>query len=67
MYIAVVVCSIQRKSRFTVAEKESRYFAVAEGVILVSNKNGWWDINWLKNPQGVVPLSKRPSLFHTVS
>ena len=36
---AVSVGSIQQKSRFTVAESESRNSAVAEGGILVSDKN----------------------------
>ena len=39
MYVAVAVGNIQGKSRFTVAEGESRNSTVAEGGMLVSNKN----------------------------
>ena len=39
MYVAVAVASIQRKSRFTVAEGESKNSTVAVGVMLVFNKN----------------------------
>ena len=39
MYVAVAVASIQGESRFAVAEGESRNSTVAEGGILVSNKN----------------------------
>ena len=39
MYVAVAVGSLQGKSRFTVAEGESRNSIVAEGGMLVSNKN----------------------------
>ena len=39
MYVAVALGSIQGKSRFTVAEGESRNFTVAEGAMLVFNKN----------------------------
>ena len=39
MYVAVVVGNIHGKSRFTVAEGESRNSAVAEGGMLVFNKN----------------------------
>ena len=62
----MAVGSIQGKSRFTVAEGESRNSTVAEGRMLVSNKNSvksWWDISWFKNPQGVVPLLNQTNLF----
>ena len=39
MYVAVAVASIQGKSRFTVAEGESRNSTVAVGGMLVFNKN----------------------------
>ena len=39
MYIAVAVGNIQGKSRFTVAEGKSRSSTVAEGGMLVTNKN----------------------------
>ena len=39
MYVAVGIGNIQGKSRFTVAESESRNSTVAEVGILVSNKN----------------------------
>ena len=39
MYVAVAVGDIQGKSRFTVAEGESRHSTGAEGGMLVSNKN----------------------------
>ena len=39
MYVAVAVGNIQGKSRFTVAEGESRRSTVAEGEILVSDQN----------------------------
>ena len=39
MYVAVVVGNIHGKSRFTVAEGESRNSTVAEGGMLVFNKN----------------------------
>ena len=39
MYVAVAVASIQGKSRFKVAEGESRNSKVAEGRMLESNKN----------------------------
>ena len=39
MYVAVAVGSIQRKSRFTVAEGESRNSTVVVGGMLVFNKN----------------------------
>ena len=39
MYGAVAVGSMQGKSRFTVAEDESRNSTVAESGVLVSNKN----------------------------
>ena len=39
MHVAVAVGNIQGKSRFTVAEGESRNSTVAEGGMLVSNKN----------------------------
>ena len=39
MYVAVAVGSIQVKSRFTVAEGESSNSTMAEGGMLVSNKN----------------------------
>ena len=39
MYVAVEEGSIQGKSRFTVAEVESRNSTVAEGEMLVSNRN----------------------------
>ena len=39
MYVAVGVASIQGNSRFTVAEGVSRKSTVAEGGMLVSNKN----------------------------
>ena len=37
MYVAVAVGSTQGKSRFTVAERESRNSTVAVGGMLVSN------------------------------
>ena len=39
MYAAVAEGNTQGKSRFTVAEGESRNSTVAEGGMLVSNKN----------------------------
>ena len=39
MYVAVVVGNIQGRSRFVVAEGESRNSTVAEGGMWVSNKN----------------------------
>ena len=39
MYVAVAVGSIQGKSRFTVAEGEWSNSTMAEGGMLVSNKN----------------------------
>ena len=60
MYIAVAVGNIQAKSRFTVAEGESRNSTVAEGGIVLK---GRWDISWFKNPQGVMPLPNQPDLF----
>ena len=39
MYVVVAVASIQEKSRFTVAEGESRTFTVAVDGVLVFNKN----------------------------
>ena len=60
MYIAVAVGNIQAKSRFTVGEGELRNSTVAEGGIVLK---GRWDISWLKNPQGVVPLPNQPNLF----
>ena len=39
MYVAVAVGSMQGKTRFTVAEGESRNSTLAEGGMLVSNKN----------------------------
>ena len=39
MYGAVAIRGIQETSRFTVAEGESRNSTVAEGGVLVSNKN----------------------------
>ena len=39
MYVAVAVSSMQGKSRFTVAEDESRNSTMAEGGVLVINKN----------------------------
>ena len=39
MYVAVTIDNIQGKSRFTVTEGESRNSTVAEGGMLVSNKN----------------------------
>ena len=39
LYVAVAVASIQGKSRFTVAEGESRNSTVAVGGMLVFNKN----------------------------
>ena len=39
MYVAVAAGNIQRKSRFTVTEGESRNSTVAEGGMLVSNKS----------------------------
>ena len=39
MYVVVAVGNIQRKGRLTVAEGESRNSTVAEGGMLVSNKN----------------------------
>ena len=39
MYVAVVVGNLHGKSRFTVAEGESRNSTVAEGGMLVFNKN----------------------------
>ena len=39
MYVVVAVASIQGKSRFTVAEGESRNSTVAIGGMLVFNKN----------------------------
>ena len=39
MYVAVIVGSIQGKRRFTVAKVELRNSTVAEGGMLVSNKN----------------------------
>ena len=41
MYIAVAVGSIQGKSRFTVAEGESRNSTVAVGRMLLLNKNSF--------------------------
>ena len=53
MYVAVAVGSTQEKSRFTVAE---------EYPIRIMLK-GRWDINWFKNPQGLVPQVNQPNLF----
>ena len=39
MYVAVAVGTIRGKSRFAVAEGEMRNSTVAEGRMLVSNKN----------------------------
>ena len=39
MYVVVTAGNIQGKSRFTVAEGESRNSTVAEGGISVSNKS----------------------------
>ena len=39
MYVAVAVGYIQGKSRFTVAEGESRNSTVTEGGMLISSKN----------------------------
>ena len=39
MYVVVAVGYIQGKSRFTVAEGESRNSTVTEGGMLVSSKN----------------------------
>ena len=39
MYVAVAVGSMQGKTRFTVAEGESRNSTLTEGGILVSSKN----------------------------
>ena len=39
MYVAVAVGNIQGKSRFTVAEDESRISTVAVGGMLVFNEN----------------------------
>ena len=39
VYVAVAVNNIQGKSRFTVAEGESRNSTVAEGGMFLSNKN----------------------------
>ena len=39
MNVVVEVGSMQGKSRFTVEEGESRNSTVAEGLMLVSNKN----------------------------
>ena len=41
MYVAVAVGSIQGKSRFTVAEGESRNSTVAVGGMLICNKNSF--------------------------
>ena len=38
MYVAMAVGHIEEKSRFTVAEGESRNSTVAEGGMLASNK-----------------------------
>ena len=38
MYVEVAVGNIERKSRFTGAEGQSRNFTVAEGETMVSNK-----------------------------
>ena len=40
MHVAVAVGNIQGKSKFTVAEGESRNSTVTEGGMLVFNKNG---------------------------
>ena len=53
MYVAVAVGSIQEKSRFT----------VAEGYPIRIMLKGRWDINWFKNPQGLVPQANQPNLF----
>ena len=53
MYVAVAVGNIQGKSRFTVAEGESRNSTVTVKCwyqIRVVLK-GRWDISWFKNPQ----------------
>ena len=66
MHVAVAVGNIQGKTRFTLAEGESRNSTVAEDRMLVSNKNSVksrWDISWFKNPQGVIPLPNQPNLF----
>ena len=39
MYVVVAVATIQEKSRFTVAEGESKNSTVAVGGMLVFNKN----------------------------
>ena len=39
VHVAVAVCSMQGKDRFTVAKGESMNSTVAEGGMLVSNKN----------------------------
>ena len=62
----MAVGGIQGKSRFTVEQGESRNTTIAEGGILVSDKNSVksrCDISWFKNHQGVVPLPNQPNLF----
>ena len=39
MYVAVAVSDVQGKRRFTVAEDESRNSTMAEGGVMVLNKN----------------------------
>ena len=39
MFVAVAAVNIQGKSRFKVEEGESRHSTVAEGEMLVTNKN----------------------------
>ena len=63
MYVAVTVGSIQGKSRFTVAEGQSRNSTVALlecwyliRIVLKSR----WDISWFKNPQRLVRLLNQP-------
>ena len=63
MYSATAVGSIQGTRRFTMQEGEPISSTVAEGEILISNKNSGWDISWFKNPRGLVPLPNQPNLF----
>ena len=62
----MAVGDIQGKSRFTVAEGESRHSTGQKvecwypiRIVL----EGRWDISWFINLQGVVPLPNQPNLF----
>ena len=66
MYVAVAVGSIQGKSRFTVAEGESRNPQWQQMECWYSTRivlKVRWDFSWFKNPQRVMPLPNQPNLF----